>query len=97
MLDVGEEMIYDSSEKKVNREMRTGICGDSGAARTPTYTPPHSSRVVFSVYLSINFHSSSLSKYWPLRPEDIIGIFNAVDKKNLKDLHQDLGVCAEES
>ncbi len=37
--------------KKVNREKRTGICG--GAARAPTYTPPHSSRVVFSVHLTI--------------------------------------------
>ena len=35
------------AEKKVNREKRTGISGGAGAARTPTYTSPHSSRVVF--------------------------------------------------
>jgi len=34
--------------KEVKREKRTGICGGSGAARTPTYTPSHSSRVGFS-------------------------------------------------
>jgi len=36
--------------KKVNREKRTGICGGTGQARTPTYTPPYSSSVVFSVH-----------------------------------------------
>jgi len=33
--------------KKVNREKRTGICGGAGYARTPTYTPPYSSRLGF--------------------------------------------------
>ncbi len=42
-----------STEKKPNREKRTGICGGAGYTRTPTYTPPHSSRVVF--FSALNF------------------------------------------
>jgi hypothetical protein len=36
--------------KKVKRERRTGICGGSGAARTPTYSTSRSSRAVVSVH-----------------------------------------------
>ncbi len=41
--------------KKVNREKRTGIFGGAGAARTPKYTPLHSSMVVFSVHSVLNW------------------------------------------
>jgi len=41
--------------KKVNREKRIGICGGAGAARTPTYTPPYSSRVVISVHSYLGY------------------------------------------